>query len=120
MPSDRSKYLLSKAALPRTQIPRAATHHQRNFRLPTCVAGSAGARESNKKIARASTRARAETDALRFRDRTLTWFQAGDDGLEIPDDDYADPPRSRSRLRTAARPVLFGSVALGAILWWLI
>jgi hypothetical protein len=60
------------------------------------------------------------TNTFRFRDRTLTWFRDGDDGLDAADDEYADPaPRSR-RWRSLAPTLLVGSVALVAALWWLI
>lgn len=81
---DRAKALLSNDSLPMVSVPRARTHHQRNFRLPTCV--------RPKKRPPSEPRERPTT--LAFGDRTTTWLRQGDDfEVEFSEILYEDEPR---------------------------
>lgn len=116
--SSRSKFLLSDAAKPKVGVPRAATHHQREYRLPTCVDRAArgkGIHRAKTKIL-ANTRNRAGTGqpCASFRDRTLTWFKLGEE-LEDTTAPYelADVEVTASRKRR----LLIGGAAGGAFLF---
>lgn len=107
---ERAKALLSNDSLPMVAIPRARTHHQRNFRLPTCVRPKSRATSGK----RPPGEQREHGGAPAFGDRTTTWLRQGDDfEIELGELEYDDPPRN---IRV---PLVIGTgaVALIALVW---
>jgi len=102
--NSRSKYLLSDAALPtECRLPRAATHHMPNFRMPTCVEGSA----------RRKLRAQTNHNNASFRDPTLSWFRRGDALADATGTYELDSPETSSRRTT--RILIAVSTAAGLL-----
>src|SRR5262245_30390420 len=94
---DRSARLLSKEALPKIEVPRSPPPAVPQFAMPKAVSKPVKAPEpvppppklpEPKPAPRAEPR--AQTDG-RFKDRTLSWFAAGDQLEHQAGDDREEP-----------------------------
>jgi hypothetical protein len=110
----RSSWLLSSDALPHVEIPVSPMRSLPHFRLPSCIGRSARAvpppPPGNKRNARPGTDGNASS---RFRDRTLAWFNIGEQMEREAEAELlqatlaaANEPRRSSPLR---RAVLFAA-----------
>jgi len=154
---DRSKFLLSAEAVPKVEIPKAADHELREFRLPGAMRSlprreavrdprptgggeahaeplpseSAGggqpspARPEDARAeqpsdgARGAVAGRADS-TLRFKDRTLGWFRAGEElEEEEASDEYEPEEAGARRALPVAVAIVALLVAIALVIWQL-
>lgn len=127
-PSDekeRARALLSANALPKIEIPKSARHERREFKLPdhlnTPIPERASASESAADSSASTVpKRRRRPSTAKFRDRTLGWFQTGEE-LETQE---SMAPSEYDRPEAAGRPwVLVAAVGAAVVaiatIWWL-